>query len=92
MSDKSKREQILDLLRQGPQPSWKIVETVKTADYRRRITDLRKRGFVIESFTKEVEDPRGQPLIQHYYQLVREPDLPDGNLLPPAEPEQGTLL
>jgi DNA-binding transcriptional ArsR family regulator len=74
----TKRTLILNLLRERPRYGWEICQLVKTADYRRRISDLRERGFVIEA----EREGRGRYL----YKLVSEPKhvratTPDGSLI-----------
>ena len=53
--------------------SWEIVQNCKTADYRRRIYELRQKGYKIEKFSKSEFLPNDKIVIRHGYILVAEP-------------------
>ena len=81
------RQRILDLLRTGEMiPSWKIVEQCKTADYRRRIFEMRKAGLDIDAITSGG---------RHYYRLttpVKFVDFETCSLRPEAQVKAGENL
>ena len=71
-SSMTSRDRILAVLRSGPKTSWQLCQMAKTADYRRRIYELRQIGYEI-TVKKVVEKIENKVVVHHLWTLIAEP-------------------